>query len=255
MQATSDFDRAVNEALAQRMLGWDFSWLNERSKVEQLPWDYGAVVRERMRGVASLLDLGTGGGEFLSSLAPLPPNTQATEGYPPNVVMARKRLEPLGVFVADVSEMHDHLPFSDSSFDLVIDRHEGFDSHEVFRVLKPGGRFVTQQVGGENMLDLNRFLQDNPYYTYGDYNLNDQVMQLKRAGFNIITAREAFPLFSFLDIAGVVFYLTVVPWQIEDFSVEHYRDRLIELHQLILREGAFKVKEHRIFVEAEKPVS
>jgi len=30
----------------------------------------------------------------------------------------------------------------------VINRHESFSASEVFRVLKPGGIFVTQQVGG-----------------------------------------------------------------------------------------------------------
>jgi len=33
--------------------------------------------------------MGTGGGEFLASLAPLPMHTSATEAYPPNVEIAR----------------------------------------------------------------------------------------------------------------------------------------------------------------------
>ena len=31
------------------------------------------------------------------------------------------------------------LPFRDSAFDLVIDRHEAYLSAEVFRILHPGG--------------------------------------------------------------------------------------------------------------------
>ncbi|GGL48999.1 hypothetical protein GCM10014719_57780 [Planomonospora parontospora subsp. antibiotica] len=44
--------------------------------------DRGVLLRGCLTGAPSLLDLGTGGGEFLSGLAPLPPRTAATEGYP-----------------------------------------------------------------------------------------------------------------------------------------------------------------------------
>ena len=37
--------------------------------------------------------------------------------------------------------------YGDSSFDLVINRHEIFGAKEVFRALKPGGLFLTHQVG------------------------------------------------------------------------------------------------------------
>ena len=79
--------------------GWDFSHLQGRMHEDQLSWDYTSIVREALPGAASLLDMGTGGGEFLSSLEPLPPNTHATEGYAPNVPVARARLEPLGIQV------------------------------------------------------------------------------------------------------------------------------------------------------------
>lgn len=40
--------------------------------------------------------MGTGGGEFLAGLQPLPPHTCATEGYPPNIPIAQQRLKRLG---------------------------------------------------------------------------------------------------------------------------------------------------------------
>jgi SAM-dependent methyltransferase len=115
-----------------------------------LPWDYGGIVRTRMQAANSLLDLGTGGGEFLASLAPFPANAWTTEGYPPDVSVARKHLEPTGGQVVDVSDIDGGLPFEADSFDLVIDRHTGYEPREVHRVLRMGGRFLTQQVGGEN---------------------------------------------------------------------------------------------------------
>jgi SAM-dependent methyltransferase len=249
---TGSFDDLVQQALEQELHGWDFSWLNRRTEEEPLPWDYRAIVRERLRGISSLLDVGTGGGEFLAALAPLPPRTCATEGYPPNVPVARARLEPLGVLVADVSAGEDRLPFKDEAFDLVIDRHNGILAAELVRLLRPGGRYVTQRVGGENCMDLNRFLQPQPVYEYADCSLQNMVGELERAGMQVVRAEEAFPAWHFHDVAGVVFYLKAIPWQIADFSVERYRDGLYRIHEIIQREGRYTVREHRFLVEAVK---
>lgn len=54
----------------------------------------------------------------------------------------------MGIQVEEVDGV-DKLPFKDSSFDVVANRHESFDVGEVYRVLRPGGYFVTQQVGGK----------------------------------------------------------------------------------------------------------
>jgi SAM-dependent methyltransferase len=38
------------------------------------------------------------------------------------------------------------LPFADGAFDLAINRHESFRGDEAYRVLAPGGTFLTLQV-------------------------------------------------------------------------------------------------------------
>jgi SAM-dependent methyltransferase len=252
MNAEQRFEDQIQLALEQRLVGWDFSWLNQHSQEAPLPWDYRQLVVERLKNAASLLDLGTGGGEFLASLAPLPADTCATEGYAPNVRIARQRLEPFGVQVADMAAYGLKLPFEAKRFDLVIDRHEGVDLREVARVLKPGGRFLTQQVGGSNCFELNQWLQEKPETIYGDATLQREVEMAQRAGLRILQAHEAFPTLTFLDTAGVIFYLNAIPWQIEDFSVDAYREALFRLHQKIEEEGELIVHEHRYLLEAEK---
>jgi cyclopropane fatty-acyl-phospholipid synthase-like methyltransferase len=64
-----------------------------------LPWDYTATVLEHARRSPDLLDLGTGGGEWLAALPYRPARTVATEAWPPNVSVARGRLKPLGTEV------------------------------------------------------------------------------------------------------------------------------------------------------------
>ena len=253
------FEGLIQTGLNQTMHGWDFSWLNQRTREEPLPWDYRTEVLARLEGVTALLDVGTGGGEFFASLflppfsRPVPPKTWAAEGYPPNVSIARARLEPLGIRLTDVSALAEQrLPFDDCTFDLIIDRHEGWPAHDLFRVLRPGGRYLTQQVGGDNALELNEFLSGEPPL-YGTYSLPGAVRELEEAGFRVLDKREAHPAWTFLDVAGVVFYLKVVPWQMPETSLEAYRDRLYALHQHIQREGGFTVREHRLLIEVEKP--
>lgn len=110
------FEQRVSEALQQDFSGWDFSYLAQRWIESNTSWDYRQKVLAKSKSVASLLDMGTGGGEFLSSLRPLPPYTCATEAYAPNVPIAKARLAPLGVRVFE-TESDEMLPFADQRFE------------------------------------------------------------------------------------------------------------------------------------------
>lgn len=251
-QPKSDFDRLIEDALVASFSGWDFSWLEDRWINASPPWNYGQRVQTAFAGVHSLLDLGTGGGELLSSLAPLPPDAWATENYPPNMPIARARLESLGVRV--VTGVPDNaLPFPDERFDLVINRHESFDAAEVCRILKPRGRFITQQVGGRDSLRLNELLQDQVAFEFINWGLAAAVQQIEDAGLCMVEQIEAFPETRVADIGAVVYYLRAAPWQIENFTVEGYRNKLLALHRLILDEGGLTLTSHRFLIQAVKP--
>ena len=105
--------------------GWDFGYISGTRRMMEAPLSrsYASRILPYLRSSRALLDLGTGGGEFLPSLQPLPDVACATEGYAPNVPIARQRLEPLGVTVYQIADER-ILPFDDEQFDLVIDRHE-----------------------------------------------------------------------------------------------------------------------------------
>ncbi|MGH2391027.1 MAG: class I SAM-dependent methyltransferase, partial [Chloroflexota bacterium] len=141
------FEQLIDGAAAQPFAGWDFSYLRDRWDEEHPDWDYRELVRRRFAGAHALLDMGTGGGEVLESLAPLPPRTTATEGYAPNVEIARHRLSRLGVEVVAVAGAPDNLeieegvgigslPFPDAGFPLVINRHESYYPAEGYRLLE-----------------------------------------------------------------------------------------------------------------------
>jgi len=237
------------------MEGWSFAAMSSpgRTDADPLPWSYGSIVIPWVDRAESLLDMGTGGGEVLSSLRPLPAETHATEGWAPNIPVARARLEPLGIRVHPFEREDEPLPFSDATFDLVINRHEAYDPAEVFRVLKPGGRFITQQVGGRNNRYLNDLFETGPAFDSSSWTLERAAQEVLQAGFQIVDQREAFPASRFYDVGALVFYLRAISWQIKGFSVEAFRSKLFEIHLLIESQGWLEVGEHRFFIEAVKP--
>lgn len=97
----SRLEELLAEAAAQPFSGWDFSWLGDRLITEGPGWDFEATVERYARATPDLLDMGTGGGEWLAGLTYRPSRTVATEGWPPNVAVAQRRLAPLGIEVFD----------------------------------------------------------------------------------------------------------------------------------------------------------
>lgn len=246
------FEQLIDEALKQEFSGWDFRYLANRLVEAPLSWEYPKIIRSYIQPEYSMLDMDTGGGEILSSFMPLPKNTYATEGYLPNVPIARNRLKPLGVKVIQVWG-DDILPFEDDYFDLVTNRHGSYQVQELYRTLKPGGLFITQQVGGKNNFMLNELLQEKPEFKYSFWTLELALKKLTEAGFQILEQKDEYPETTILDIGALVFHLKVISWQIDDFSVEKYYDKLAAIHNLIQEQGCLKIKSHRFLIIAQKP--
>ncbi len=232
--------------------GWDFSYLTQTRRKQEFPlsWNYFNEVRRYSREANSLLDMATGGGEFLARLEPRPQKTEATEGYPPNIDVAQKRLEPLQIRVHPTEDEFT-LPVKNESFELIINRHASFAASELNRVLTSGGHFITQQVGGLNDLELNLLLQA-PESEFSGWNLEAAVDLLKSAGLNIIKSKEDITKTRFYDLGAIIYYLQAVPWQVPDFSVEKYEEELYTLHEFLETQGFMDVTCHRFFLIAKK---
>jgi hypothetical protein len=233
----------------QPFSGWDFSHLINRRVMLEVPdsWDYRQSVIAAVEGARALLDMDTGGGEFLAGLPQRPPQTVATEGYDPNIAVARSKLGPLGV---EVVEVHDaaHLPFANGRFDLVINRHGAYEPSELRRVLASGGSFVTQQVGSQTNRRLHELLGDTSPAKV--WNLDVAVRELQAAGFQVLERHEAFPISRFFDVGAIVYYLKAIPWEIPDFSVDRYFEQLVDIHARIQSDGYLDVAFHQFFLRA-----
>lgn len=252
---TRDELKAVwkDEESRARIKGWDFSHIEGRYEEEQgLPWDYGTILRGYLRSDMKLLDYDTGGGEFLLSLRHPYENTAATEGYPPNVELCKARLSPLGIDLRACGDAS-HIPFDDASFDIIINRHGDFDPIEIKRLLRPGGLFVTQQVGAENDRDLVEAVLPGTELPFPHMYLAEQKKAFEDAGFVILQADEAFRPIYFYDVGAFVWFARIIEWEFPGFSVDRCFDRLLGMQEEIERHGRIAGTIHRYLIVAQKP--
>jgi SAM-dependent methyltransferase len=228
-------------AFGERATGWEFAWLDGRPG--EPSWSYPELARTLIRRARALLDLDTGSGELLAELAPLPPHTVAVESWARNTPVARDRLTPFGVPVLT------ELPGGEDEFDVVLSRHGRLPATDIFRLLRPGGRLLSQQVGSDDLAAINRTLGAPPAQLRA-WDADVAVAALEAAGLEVTDVREERPSLEFHDVGSVMRRLRDLPWQIRDFTPERYEDALGRLDSYIRLHGVFTVSAHRFLIQA-----
>jgi len=236
----------------QPFSGWDFSYLDGRMLEGQAPWSYSTRAAALMRQSRAVIDLDTGGGErFLKLHENWPKKVVATEDYPPNFRLATERLTPLGATVIDV-ELTDTalMPFEDSEFDLVMNRHAAFNPAEVARILASGGTFLTQQVHGMWAYDLLAVFGAKPQWP--DATPEKYLPLLKSAGMTIVDLQQWTGQLSFTDVGAIVYYLKAVPWLVPGFSVDTQVAQLLSLQSRLETGQGLDFSAQKYLIEARK---
>lgn len=255
------YERLVAEADARPFTGWDIC-LDGRITTTA-PWDFDADVSMLARDAATMLDMGTGGGEWLTGLANRAPFTVATETWTPNVRVAAQRLRGLGIPVVHTDDAGDNtafapenrtaLPFRDRSFALVSNRHESFDPHEIARVLEPGGTFLTQQVADGFNRDYYALLDlAPPRLPAAPWCLQLACAQLEDAGLVVDAAAEGDEAVCFHDIGAFAWYVKNLPWVLPGFIVDVHEPALRRLHARIESEGPLVARQALFRLRAKR---
>ena len=223
--------------------GWDFSHLDGRLGSESLPWDYRDIVLDNLNDEMTLLDMGTGGGEFLLGLNHPYEKTYVTESYEPNIKLIEKTLSPLGI---KVNEKMD-----DKTFDIIINRHESFDLAKVCRLLKTNGLFITQQVGIENNLDMSmRITPERVPET--DNRFEDEITKAESLGFQVIKSEKASSRLRFMDMGALVYFMKIIEWEFPGFSVDTHFEKLVRLNEELKATGYLESTEERYLLMLRK---
>ena len=232
--------------------GWDFSHIAGRSHEQtDFPWDFPQAIAQHLIPQMQLLDVDTGGGEFLLSLGHPYENTAATEGYEPNVALCRETLSPLGIdFRPGV--VPEGLPFADDSFDVIINRHGDLNPKEFYRLLKPGGLFITQQVGAENDRELVELLCGDVPMPFPEQSLSKAETAFRQAGFTILEGQECYRPYDFYDVGALVWFARIIQWEFPDFSVDTHLENLLRAQEKLEKDGLLRGHTHRFFLIAQK---
>ena len=242
----------AEEAIAH-IHGWDFSHIDDLyEQPDNYPWNYRDLILRHLNPEMKILDMDTGGGEFLLSLNHPHANTAATEAFPPNVQLCRETLLPLGVDFRE-AKADGTLPFADETFDMVINRHGSYCAAEIARVLKPGGLFITQQVGAENDRELvYLLLPELRGIPHGGNTLASATQEFTDAGLERIDGGEYFGPIRFFDVGALVWFARIIEWEFVGFSVERCLDQLLEAQRILDKTGCIKGSIHRFMLIAKK---
>ncbi|WP_339208647.1 class I SAM-dependent methyltransferase [Paenibacillus sp. FSL K6-3182] len=170
--------------------GWDFSKV--KSVSEGIAWDFYEEVIQYCKKSDLLLDIGTGGGEALLSIADsallligIDLSTGMIETALNNVKQSNK--SNIRFLQMDAEK----LDFPDHFFNVVSCRHSAFSAKEIAKVLVNDGVFFTQQVSEYDKLNLKEaFGRGQSFGTKKGVLKNQYIAELADAGFTDIQSFE-----------------------------------------------------------------
>ena len=226
--------------------GWDFSRV--RDAREPVPWDYLDVVQRYLRPTNRVLDVGTGGGEKLLSLAACFDSAVGVDASAEMIETAQKNKAAAQVEAVSFEVMRgEALQFPDGTFDVVLNRHCSVDVRETFRVLRPGGYFVTQQVGARNTQNICALFHcgvGGEYEVELFQELSVLAGAFRQLGCRVVCAAEYDVRYWFLDVESLLFWLQAIPMP-EDFDIERHWQQVNHIIKEFSTPRGIESNEHR----------
>ncbi|GKU80479.1 class I SAM-dependent methyltransferase [Paenibacillus sp. L3-i20] len=169
-----------------KSIGWDFS--NVKSVSDGVLWDFYNEVVKHCKKSDLLLDIGTGGGEAVLSIADsalllvgIDLSTGMIETATNNLIQSSKR--NIRFMQMDAGK----LEFPQNFFNVVSCRHSGFDAKEIAKVLANDGVFLTQQVAENDKINIKLAFGRGQALGTPENTLKDRyIAELGEAGFTDI---------------------------------------------------------------------
>lgn len=245
--------KRLAEALPERR-GWDFSVV--RDDGDPVPWSYREVARRYLSPLQRVLDIGTGGGEQFLALAEHYGSGVGIDADPAMVAIAGENTpQAIACRVKFLAMDAAALEFPADSFDVVLSRHAPAHPAEIARVLRPGGVFITQQIGARNHGNIAALFGCGPDGCYE-----------REAGQTVAAWAEAFagqgwavraraeydvPYF-YKDAASLLFWLRALPMP-EDFALERHWPQVEHIFTAFETPRGIATNVHRELLIVQKP--
>lgn len=197
--------------LVGSQIGWDFSSLQVID--EGVKWEIYKEVSRYLTQNSFWLDLGTGGGERVLKLADKVQLLVGIDSSPEMIKTAHRNLEAKRLTNTRFWVMDNrHILFPDEFFDVISCRHSDFNANEVYRVLKAGGTFLTQEVSEADKINIKEYFGRGQSFNEIDGTLlRAYVKQLEEAGFGDISFEEYDATEYYQRREDIIFLLTHTP--------------------------------------------
>lgn len=185
------------------------------------------------------------GGDFTSQYESLPPITYSVELNP---TQAKDKLEEKGIKVTSLTQQG-KMPFKDEKIDVIINELANYDKFEMYRVLKPSGYLIIDQVGSENYKEIiNMFV---PFRIKGQWDKESCQRTLKDIGFDLISGFEDIGRIRFDSLAALISFIkSISPERVDKYEqfINFYAGALKKIKE----KGFFELTTHRFLVIAQK---
>ena len=135
---------------------------------------------------------------------------------------------------------------------MVINRHGDFNAEEIYRVLKPGGLFITQQVGAENDRELVELLCGEIPIPFPEQYLSITIGEFENAGFTTMRGEEAFRPIRFFNVGALVWFARIIQWEFPGFCVDTHLENLLNAQRKLEEQGSIDGTIHRFLLVARK---
>jgi SAM-dependent methyltransferase len=231
--------------------GWSVKLSN---KERETSWGdlYLNVVKPRLNGNEVVLDIGTAEGNRFSRIARYICYGVGIDKNRAFIRLAKKnhrKEKNLEFIVADSMR----LPFGSGQFDIVTSRHAPVKMREVYRVLRPGGIFVTQQVLDGDKINLKMiFGRGQGYNDHKNALLLRYRREMAACGFTKIRYKISNVPYYFKSKKKLIDFLYKTP-TIPHFSLNRDRELVDEFVARYKSAKGIKSNSRRFLLEGVKP--
>lgn len=151
-----------------KQIGWSFSKLD--NKVERKHnYNYYRKVVENISPESVVLDIGCGSGEKSIRYYSLAKKVVMLDIENEMLKKAKANQKKYygdkkGKFTFVLGDGDGKLNFKDESFDIVVSRHCGANMSEVYRILKKGGVFISEDIDDNDCIELKDYFKRGQSY-------------------------------------------------------------------------------------------
>lgn len=142
----------------------------------------------------------------------------------------------------------------EAQYDLVLNHGAPCtfeDYRAVFRALKPGGFFLSQQPGGEDCRGLANFLCPGSRPAARE-NLEAFKQAFQEAGFRVMYRDQAYPVGTFYSLRALETFIRTNPEKFPGVTEEIFHARREALEAILQRDGGIQNEEHVFLLIGKK---